>query len=152
MEPLPPHLANVLIRPAEARDGELVYSFLCELENQTLDRTAFRAVFRRNLIADGVRYLVAESGGQVIGFISCHVQYLLHHAGRVGEIQELFVVESYRNQRVGRQLMDALDGLTREFNLVSLEVTTNRIRADTHRFYETLGFEPTHFKFVKRYC
>lgn len=127
----------------------MVYAFLCELENQTLDATAFQTVFRHNLAAPSVHYLVAESGGTVVGFVSCHVQSLLHHVGRVGEIQELFVDAPYRNQRIGHQLMATLDGLARELGLVNLEVTTNRVRADTHRFYEGLGFTPTHYKFVK---
>lgn len=143
------HSNPIFIRPAAERDGNTVYAFLCELENQTLNATAFRAVFRHNLAAPVVHYLVAESGGMVIGFVSCHVQHLLHHVGPVGEIQELFVQEAYRNQRVGRQLMAALDALAREQNLINLEVTTNRVRIDTHRFYEQLGFAPTHYKFVK---
>ncbi|MBC8154804.1 MAG: GNAT family N-acetyltransferase [Bacteroidetes bacterium] len=141
----------VLIRPAERRDGDAVYAFLCELEHQLLDPTAFKTVFQRNLTAEGIYYLVAELDNQLVGFVSCHIQYLLHHVGRIGEIQELFVVASHRNQRVGRQLINALDALARQHGLTNLEVTTNRTRADTHRFYERLGFVPTHYKFVKHY-
>ncbi len=140
---------SVLIRPAEARDAAVVYRFLCELEDQQLDLTAFQTVFERNLGQSDIYYRVAEAGGEVIGFMSCHVQHLLHHVGKVGEIQELFVRDDYRNQRIGRQFMDALDTLARQQNFVNLEVTTNRIRTDTHRFYEQAGFRATHYKFVK---
>ncbi len=141
----------MLIRPAEGRDADTVYRFLCELENQWLDPIAFRAVFRLNLTNHAVCYLVAEQADEVIGFVSCHIQYLLHHTGKVGEIQELFVREDCRNQRIGRQLMDALDCIARQQGFINVEVTTNRIRADTHRFYEQLGFQATHYKFVKTY-
>ncbi len=149
VEPSPIELSNLVIRPATEGDSDTIYAFLCELETQTLDAAAFQTVFRHNLATPDVHYLVAEWAGNVIGFVSCHVQYLLHHVGRVGEIQELFVVASYRNQRVGRRLMDVLDALARQQGLVNLEVTTNRVRIDTHRFYEGLGFAPTHYKFVK---
>lgn len=150
MEPTQSKSERLLIRPAEPGDSDAVYRFLCELEAQTLDPTAFRAVFRRNLATNWIHYLVAESENQVIGFVSCHVQYLLHHVGKVGEIQELFVLEAHRNQYVGRRLVDALHALARRHGLVNLEVTANRNRTDTHCFYERLGFQPTHYKFVKR--
>lgn len=149
MAPFSTHPAGLLIRPAEWNDHEIIYSFLCELENIALDRGAFQSVFRHNLAAAHVYYLVAETDGMVVGFLSCHVQYLLHHAGKVGEIQELFVLTSHRNQRVGRQLISALEAIARHENLINLEVTANRIRTDTHRFYAQLGFQPTHYKFVK---
>ena len=151
MTTLPTDAPTLLIRPAEGRDAETVYQFLCELEGQPLDLTAFRAIFRLNLTNYAVHYLVAEQAGEVIGFLSCHVQYLLHHVGKVGEIQELFVRADCRNQQIGRQLLDALDHLARQQGLVNLEVTTNRIRTQTHRFYEQSGFQATHYKFVKPY-
>lgn len=146
---LPADLNSLLIRPATQQDATTIYRFLCELEEQLLDYTAFLAVYQHNLADPWVHYLVAEQGDERIGFISCHVQHLLHHAGKVGEIQELYVQPAYRNQCVGYQLVKALDALAEPYNFVNLEVTTNRLRLDTHRFYERLGFQPTHLKFVK---
>lgn len=96
-----------------------------------------------------IHYLVAEQGDTVIGFVSCHVQYLLHHTGKVGEIQELYVKPALRNQRIGSQLIAALDALANRENFVQIEVTTNQIRTDTVRFYEREQFSCTHFKLVK---
>lgn len=141
----------MLIRPAEGRDADIVYRFLCELENQRLDLTTFRAIFRLNLTNHAIHYLVAERADDIIGFISCHVQYLLHHVGKVGEIQELFVREDCRNQHIGQRLMDAVDHIARRQGFVNVEVATNRIRTQTHRFYEQIGFRATHYKFVKTY-
>lgn len=127
----------------------IVYEFLCDLEATKLDYNHLRSVFEQNLTNPMVHYLVAEWTGVVVGFISCHVQYLLHHTGKVGEIQELYVQPDYRNQRVGHQLMAALDALAVREGLVSLEVTTNQKRTDTIRFYEREHFSRTHFKLVK---
>ncbi|MBD2757587.1 GNAT family N-acetyltransferase [Spirosoma validum] len=140
---------NLHIRAAVWHDAPIIYAFLCTLEELTLDQTAFLSVFRRNLADPYIYYLVAEQAGEVIGFISCHVQFLLHHCGKVGEIQELFVRPDVRNQRVGQQLVAALDTLARQENFVNLEVTTNQKRTDTVRFYEREGFRPTHLKLVK---
>ena len=140
---------TLLIRDAVETDAPVIYSFLCTLEEALLDQTAFRAVFLRNLADPDVYYLVAEREGEVIGFISCHVQYLLHHTGKVGEIQELFVQPNARGQRVGHQLLANLMAQLVLENIVNLEVTTNQKRQDTIRFYERESFNLSHVKLVK---
>lgn len=96
-----------------------------------------------------VHYLVAEQSGIIVGFVSCHVQYLLHHTGKVGEVQELCVKPDYRNQHIGHQLIAALNAVAVREGLINLEVTTNQKRTDTIRFYEREGFRATHIKLVK---
>jgi (aminoalkyl)phosphonate N-acetyltransferase len=140
---------SLTIRPASLNDCPTIYTFLCDLEEMRLNATAFEDVFRRNLNDETIRYRVAEIDRKVIGFISCHIQYLLHHTGRVGEIQELYVLPEYRNQRIGRQLIAHLEELAQREEFVNLEVTTNQRRMDTIRFYEQTGFKASHRKLVK---
>lgn len=140
---------KLLIRPATQQDFSVLHRFISELEEKPLDPVTFRAIYLRNLSDPRIHYLVAESDGQVVGFVSCHVQYLLHHVGKVGEIQELFVKPEFRNQQVGRQLVEAVEALARQERWVNLEVTTNQRRNDTHRFYQNLTFKQSHYKFVK---
>ncbi len=140
----------VTVRPANLTDSSTIYAFLCDLENQPLDRSAFNAVFTRNLATPTVYYRVAEQAGEVIGFVSCHLQYLLHHTGLVGEIQELYVRTGYRNRHIGRQLLASLEAELAFVGLASLEVTTNQQRTDAIRFYESVAFRPTHVKLVKQ--
>ncbi|WP_421829297.1 GNAT family N-acetyltransferase [Larkinella sp.] len=139
------------IRPADYQDVGTLYRFICELEETQLNAVAFRAVFQRNLTDKRVHYLVAEVNEDIVGFISCHVQYLLHHTGKVGEIQELYVMPEYRNQQIGRQLVAAMEQLAEAHGFVNLEVTANQKRTHTHRFYQQLTFQPSHFKFVKEF-
>lgn len=140
---------NLTVRPATPADLPVVYGFLCDLEDMILDRPAFERVYSRNLTDPAVHYLVAEQNGQAVGFLSCHIQHLLHHTGRVGEIQELYVRPDCRNGRIGHQLMLFLDELAHREELINLEVTTNQKRLDTVRFYEQTGFRRTHWKLVK---
>lgn len=141
--------SGLTIRIATETDAPIIYDFLCALEETTLDQESFNTVFYRNIANPLVHYLVAEIQGEVVGFVSCHVQYLLHHTGKVGEIQELFVRPELRNQRIGHQLVAALVELATNENFVNLEVTTNQKRVDTIRFYERESFTRTHVKLVK---
>ncbi len=141
--------APINVRPATQNDASVIYDFMCTLEETSLDATAFNTIFALNLSNPQVHYLVAERQGDVLGFVSCHVQYLLHHTGKVGEIQELFVRPEVRNQRIGHQLVGTLNTLAVEQNFVHLEVTTNKKRTDTIRFYERESFARTHVKLVK---
>ncbi|MDB5242859.1 MAG: family acetyltransferase [Spirosoma sp.] len=140
---------SLFIRSARRSDADVVYGFLCDLEGSLLDAGLFTDVFRHNLANPMIHYLVAEWAGLVVGFVSCHVQYLLHHTGKVAEIQELYVKPDYRNQRIGHQLITTLDTLAIREGFVNLEVTTNRKRHDTIRFYEQEHFSSTHLKLVK---
>ncbi len=137
------------IRSAIENDAPIIYDFLCILEDTPLDQVAFNAVFHHNLTNPLIHYLVAERLSEVVGFVSCHVQYLLHHCGKVGEIQELFVRPDVRNQHIGQQLVAAINTLALDEDFINLEVTTNQKRTDTIRFYEREAFIRTHFKLVR---
>ncbi|AQG77968.1 GNAT family N-acetyltransferase [Spirosoma montaniterrae] len=137
------------IRDAIEQDAPAIYTFLCDLEEETLDLDRFMAVYQYNLTNPAAFYLIAERADEVVGFVSCYVQYALHHVGKVGEIQELYVRPDCRNERIGRQLITAITELSHRENLINLEVTTNQKRADTVRFYEREGFQRTHYKLVK---
>ena len=149
MDPSSSSADKLLIRNATETDAPVIYDFLCALEELPIDLTAFNSIFRQNLANPNIYYLVAEQASTVLGFISCHVQYLLHHSGKVGEIQELFVRSDARNQQIGKRLVDSLSELALQEGFINLEVTTNQKRLDTIRFYERESFQRTHVKLVK---
>lgn len=138
------------IRPATEEDTWILHKMLCALENQELDKEAFQEVFRVNLASGAVRYLLVEFEGRPIGMASCHVQWLLHHAGKVAEIQEMYVEPEFRSKGIGGDLVAGLVDFAVKVGALHMEVTTNRIRLDTHRFYEREGFVNTHFKLIRK--
>ena len=76
---------------ATPKDEQAVYALICELEKQPLDRQAFGRIYQENLQSEHIRYLICHRQGRVCGFCSLFVQSPLHHAGRIGEVQELIV-------------------------------------------------------------
>lgn len=139
---------EIQIRLATPDDEPIIYLFICDLEESSLDETTFHSIYQQNLVNSAIHYLVAEIQGNVVGFVSCHVQSLLHHEGKVGEIQELYIHPNARNQGIGQKLVNTLKTIAIQEQFVNLEVTTNQKRTDTVRFYEREAFKRTHFKLV----
>lgn len=142
---------TINIRRAIESDVTFVYDFLCELEEEIFDFNAFREIFNRNLINPDCHYFLAFDAAKCVGYASVHAQWLLHHCGKVGEIQEMFVIADYRSKGVGSLLVQEVMQVAERENFKILEVTANKKRLDTHRFYQRKGLESTHFKFVKKY-
>jgi PhnO protein len=138
------------IRKAIPADADAIYRFICLLEEKQMDRSGFDVCFQHNLGSLDVHYLVAEEGDLVIGFLSCQGQMLLHHGGRVYEIQEMYVEEEWRSKDVGRRLLDALNAILSNIDYDVLEVSSNKSRLRAHGFYLQNGFEQTSLKFVKK--
>jgi PhnO protein len=138
------------VRPAKTEDAKKVFEFICALEETYYDYTVFENYYARNLSNKDNIYLVAvDETNNVIGYLSCHGQILLHHLSIVFEIQELFVEKEYRNHKVGQLLIETVEKKLKDNNYRFLEVTTNINRSDTHRFYKKCGFNKTHYKFTK---
>ncbi len=142
---------QLILRPARPADDDAFYRMLCDLENEALDRESFAMAFLTNLGNENIRYLIAETHGSPVGMASCHVQWLLHHAAPVAEIQEIYVDPTLRSQGIGQKLIEAIKKFAEVRGAAQIEVTSNLTRHDTHRFYEREGFKKTHAKLVLKF-
>ena len=140
--------SNLQIRKIQTQDLNFIYKSICELENEELDFKVFAAIFNENIANPNNLYLIAENENEGLGFISFHTQNLLHHCGRVGEIQEFFIHQNHRGKGIGRQLIEKIMQYAEEHKLKSIEVTTNRRRVENVLIYENLGFTLSHNKFT----
>lgn len=93
------------LRHATTEDTDSVYALICELLKNELDYQAFRDGFAANLLDPNFHYRLALRNGEVVGMISLHMQFHLHHANWIGEIQELVVLPPMRGQKIGSQLL-----------------------------------------------
>ncbi len=84
--------------------------------------------------------LVAElPSGHVVGWIHGSAQELLE-SGRRCEILGLVVDTDHRAKGVGRQLVFAVEQWAMGRGLEQVAVRSNVLRADSHPFYESLGY------------
>lgn len=135
------------IREATINDEEIIYKLLVALEEEEFDKKAYSDIYKANLLNPAIFYLVYEEEGRVLGFISVHIQKLLHHVSNIVEIQELIVNQTVRGQGIGRQLFEKAKYIARENGCTQLEVCCNQRRKESHKFYEKQGMKNSHYKF-----
>ena len=140
---------NYTIRLAVELDAAAVKGLLEELENREFDQAVFDRIYGEYLHTPLTLMQVAIHGeDEIVGFISCKGQSLLHHEGLVFEIQELIVTAAHQGKGVGRELVAALKPELALLGAKSLEVTSNKRRKEAHAFYQSVGFANSHEKFT----
>ncbi|WP_306400455.1 GNAT family N-acetyltransferase [Phocoenobacter skyensis] len=140
---------QIHIRKAGKTDFDSIYQFVNELEETVFELENQKKTFEQNIKNENYIYLIAELNRKSIGFISCHSQNLLHHAGqKIAEIQEMYVIPEKRKIGVGKKLIDELKRVAKQNGIAQLEVTSNKRRTKTHRFYQREKFVNTHEKFT----
>lgn len=137
------------LRHATFEDVDDVYALMCELKQADFDRDAFYTGFAANLQDKNLHYQLALLEGHVVGMISLHLQFHLHHANWIGEIQELVVMPKARGSKVGSLLLAWAEETAREAGAEMTELSTSTKRLDAHRFYQREGYAPSHVRFTK---
>ncbi|TIX49932.1 MAG: GNAT family N-acetyltransferase, partial [Mesorhizobium sp.] len=61
-----------------------------------------------------------------------------------GQIEAVRVAADRRGERLGQLLLEWAIGECRKRGCRVVQLTTNKSRADAHRFYERLGFKASH--------
>lgn len=140
----------ISIRPATLADLNAVYRLICDLEGKALNLSFFTENYKLHLEDCTIRYIVACKGRKVIGFLSMHIQRILHHDRPTCELQELNILPEYRSLGIGAELMNYAESLAKEMGVEEIELTTRNYRIRAQEFYKRLGYEQTHLKFVKK--
>jgi len=102
---------------------------------------AFRAI-----VADPNQYLaVMTDDGKVIGTLQLTFIPGLSRKGALrGQIEAVRVAAGSRGGGLGQRLFEWAIAECRRRGCRTVQLTTDRSRADAHRFYDRLGFTPSH--------
>ncbi len=141
---------NLIIRKATPDDSISVYSLISDLEAHEMDIKSFEVIYSKNLSDSNIYYLVAELESKIVGFISLHVQHILHHSKVTCELQELNIIQELRGSGIGAKLMHEVEKIAKDLNLEEIELTTKIHRERAQAFYRKLGYTYTHNKYVKK--
>jgi len=131
-------LENYKIRIAEQKDAQQVFNLAKQLAiTFEVIEEDFHA-FYKEVINDEKSFLaVAEANNEAIGYVLASKNYAFHANGAVCWVEELFVEEKYRNNSVGKDLIDYLENWALSNNAKFISLATRR--ADS--FYTKIGYE-----------
>jgi GNAT superfamily N-acetyltransferase len=96
------------------------------------------------------RVIVAENGGEILGFIAVHALPRFEHSDRILRIMALVVDAGERGRGIGRLLMEEAERHAREIDAAFAEVTAGRHRPDALRLYEELGYDGTVAAYLRK--
>ena len=89
---------------------------------------------------DSSETLVADSAGDVVGFVSYGHARDKHAPSNVGEIYAIYVASSHRSAGVGLSLWEAASRRLRELSFTTVVVWVLEANDKAIRFYQRLGF------------
>ncbi|MCH7810111.1 MAG: GNAT family N-acetyltransferase [Chloroflexi bacterium] len=119
-----------------------------EPETEDPSRVEDYARVLARMTAQGQRVLVAEDDGRIAGAL---VLVIVENITRKGTpyaiIENMVVDEASRGQRYGEALIEQAILEARRAGCYKVSLTSNKRRAEAHRFYERLGFVQTHEAF-----
>lgn len=95
-------------------------------------------------------YVALDNAGTVVGTYQIHFHRGLAFRGRPrAGLESVHTRADMRGRGIGRLMMEHAEGLAVAADACLLQLTSNKTREDAHRFYERLGYDPSHTGFKK---
>jgi GNAT superfamily N-acetyltransferase len=130
---------TIVLRPATVDDTERIAGLLSDEGYPSGPSDIVERLER--FASEHSRVIVADNGGEVLGFVAVHALPRFEHSDRILRIMALVVDAGVRERGVGRLLMDEAERLGRELGAAFAEVTAGHHRPDARRLYEELGYD-----------
>jgi GNAT superfamily N-acetyltransferase len=144
--------ADFSIRPAERADLPAIIHLLAddqlgrhrEVAQEPLG-PAYLAAFDRIEADPCAELVVLEVDGAVAGTLQLNfLSYLTYRGGTRAHIEAVRIDRRFRSRGLGTHLMQWAIERARRKGCHLVQLTTNSTREDARRFYEQLGFVPSH--------
>jgi len=96
------------------------------------------------------RVIVADNGGEVLGFVAIHALPRFEHTDRIIRVMALVVDAGERGRGIGRLLMEEAERIGRDLGAAFAEITAGHHRPDAQRLYEELGYDTTVAAYLRK--
>ncbi|MEZ5714142.1 MAG: GNAT family N-acetyltransferase [Paracoccaceae bacterium] len=143
-------------REATADDVPAVVALLADdplgATRERQDMTAYLAAFEA-MQAEGANrlYVGEDTAGRVVATYQLTlISGLSLAASRRAQVESVRVASDLRGRGLGQRMFADIEARARAEGCRLIQLTMNASRTDSRRFYEALGFEPSHVGF-KRY-
>lgn len=100
--------------------------------------------------SDYSRVVVADVGGEVVGFLALHALPRFEHSDRIVRIMALVVDAGVRERGVGHQLMAEAERIGAELGAAFAEITAGHHRPEARHLYEDLGYDATVAAYLRK--
>jgi len=121
------------------------------LDPATLSDPRYRAAFDEITADANHRLLVAERAGEVVGTIQISfIPGMPAFGMKRGMLENVHIRADQRGTGLGTQMVTWAIERCREAGCGVVQLTSNKLRLDAHRFYEKLGFTKSHEGFKLR--
>ena len=127
-----------MIRKVELRDVSAIQRLNAECLGYDFDRKVTEAQLERLLENDQHLILVAEEGGQVIGYAHVASYDCLYFLSLLN-LLALAVAPDFQGQGHGRALMQALREEAKAAGYTGIRINSGISRSAAHEFYRSLG-------------
>lgn len=100
----------------------------------------------RDIDADTNQFLlVVEDGAEIVGTLQLtFIPGLSRRGQKRGLIEAVRVASGRRGEKIGEAMIAWVLAKCRHEGCGMVQLTTDRARTEAHRFYDRLGFEPSH--------
>ena len=127
------------VRAAEPSDAARIAELLTD-EGYPVGPTDVAARIERFSGPDSA-VIVAEQGGETIGFIALQAVPRFEHDDRFVRVLAVVVDAGARERGVGHRLMAEADTFGREHGAAFVEITAGHHRPEARQLYESLGYD-----------
>jgi GNAT superfamily N-acetyltransferase len=115
------------------------------LDPATLSDPRYRAAFDEITADPNHRLIVAERHGEVVGTIQISLIPGMPRFGmKRGLLENVHIRADQRGSGLGTQMVTWAIERCRKAGCGMIQLTSNKVRLDAHRFYEKLGFSKSH--------
>ncbi|GAA3855341.1 GNAT family N-acetyltransferase [Celeribacter arenosi] len=144
--------ASLTMRPAREADLASIVEMLADDELGASRETpsppvndCYRAAFAE-IDADPNQFLcVVEDGQRIVGTLQLtFIPGLSRKGTKRGQIEAVRIASDRRGSELGKSMFAWAISECRSRGCSLVQLTTDKSRPDAHRFYDRLGFEPTH--------
>jgi ribosomal protein S18 acetylase RimI-like enzyme len=108
--------------------------------NQASDLEAARSFLQARFQNGDSILFVAIDQGQIVGFTQLYPSFSSVLMKRIWILNDLFVVEPYRQQGVAKALINAAANFARETGAVRIALSTQKFNKTAQALYESLGY------------
>ncbi|GLK62794.1 GNAT family N-acetyltransferase [Paracoccus kondratievae] len=145
---------GVTFREAHREDVPAVVALLRDdmlgRDRESTDLTPYFTAWEAMRAEGANQLIVGVYGGEVVAcYQITFISGLSLSAARRAQIEGVRVSSALRGQGIGAALIGDAESRARVAGCTLLQFTTNRRRSDAHRFYDGLGFTPSHIGYKK---